>query len=89
MVLQCVWTITRATLSTAVVAVIAEVRIAKDEKALDEVYNQCLSMEMERKLSFEQRESRKQTAARAARYTRRFREPALYQQTDPMEPGSF
>jgi len=51
MVLQCVWTITRATLSTAVVAVIAEVRIAKDEKALDEVYNQCLSMEMERKLS--------------------------------------
>jgi hypothetical protein len=60
MVLQCVWTITRATLSTAVVAVIAEVRIAKDEKALDEVYNQCLSMEMERKLSFEQRESRKE-----------------------------
>ena len=43
MVLQCVWTITRATLSTAVVSVIAEVRIAKDEKALDEVYNQCLS----------------------------------------------
>jgi hypothetical protein len=59
MVLQCVWTITRATLSTAVVAVIAEVRIAK-EKALEEVYNQCFSMEMERKLSFEQRESRKE-----------------------------
>jgi len=70
-----------------VVALIAEVRIAK-EKTLDEVYNQCLSMEMERKLSLS-RESRKQTAARAARYTRRCREPALYQQTDPMEPGSF
>jgi hypothetical protein len=94
MVLQCVWTITRD----------PEHRGGrgdrrspdrKGRKALDEVYNQCLSMEMERKLSFEQKESRKEEPFDPDKPppeppdTRRFREPALYQQTDPMEPGSF
>ena len=57
MVLQYVWTITRATLSTAVVAVMANSGSKSAKKALNEVHNQWLHMEMERKLSFEQREN--------------------------------
>ena len=60
MVLEYVWTITRATLSTAVVAVMARSGSQRAKEALHEVYSQWWSMEMERKLSLEQRESKKE-----------------------------
>jgi hypothetical protein len=60
MILQYVWTITRTTLSTAVVAVMAKSGSQRAKKALDEVHKREWSMEMERKLSLEQRESRKE-----------------------------
>jgi hypothetical protein len=59
MILQYVWTIVRATLSTAVVAMMAKSGSQKAKEALDNTPSQWHCMNMEPESSIEQKQSRK------------------------------